>query len=205
MVGARTEVTAVIFVLGLVAAYAHWRLAPVGWLLFGNLTIYVALFVATLSSASVASLFSKNFRCISGALVLIINFVGSHYAWTTSDPLLIDGINNTVSAAWFILTGRTRWELGVGGLLLAAAATAVLSHVGIIPDHLNRDNTRFIAWSYPDIVAVLGHFCNILLGVGAGDAGRRVRVALAPWPLVFTARRDIVARLVSVEKVKKEG
>ena len=191
--------TALVFLAALIAAYLHWSLAEVGWLLWGDVTIYVAAFTATLAAACVAAVVSGDRRCLVGALVLIVNYVGSHYAWTTSDPILAGACNDLVTAGVFILLGVSRWELVAGGIFLTSVAAAGLTALGWVPSHLERDPV-FIAWSYPDIVALLGHGANIVLGLGAGDAGRRIASALRPRPLVFGYRRELVARMVALAK-----
>ncbi len=196
--------TAIVFVIALVAAFAHWRLAEIGWLIDGtNLTIYVAAFIATLAAASTAAVVSRQQRAIVGAVVLVINFAGSHFAWQTDNPLLWSACNDLVTAAVFILYGDTRWELTIGGLCLVSVLAAVMATFGVIPDHLTRDNSWFIAWSYPDIEALLGHACNIALGIGAGDMGRRIRVTAALRPVVLDYRGGLFARLRLGEKSKK--
>ena len=187
--------TAVVFVLALTLAYLHWNLAEVGWLIAGtNITIYVAAFVATLAAAVTAALVSRYPRCLMAAAVLVLNFAGSHFAWQTDNPLIWGGVNDLVSAAWFVLAGDSRWEFGIGGLLLLSVLASVLATVGLIPDHLTRDNSWFIAWSYPDIVALLGHGANILLGLGAGDGGRMVRVPLESRPRLAAFRSGVFTR-----------
>ncbi len=196
--------TAVVFVVALILAYLHWKLAPVGWLITGHLTIYVAAFAATLSSACVAAILSRDDRCVIVAGMLVANFIVSHYAWTTGDPILVDGANNLVFAVWFVLFGVRRWEFIIGGLLLAASFTAGLAGIGLIPDHLTRDNSYFIAFSYPDIVALLGHAANITLGLGAGDGGRLVRTPLEVRGVLNPLGRDALVRLGLVAKSTKE-
>lgn len=196
--------TAIIFIGAIGLAWIHWTYAEVGWLAFGNVTIYVAAFVATLASASLAALLSRDSRCILAALVLILNFTASHYAWQTENPILFDSLNNLAAAAWFVLTGKQRWEFLIGGALLLAVVSGILSAAGIIPNHLHRDNARFIAWSYPDIVALLGHAANVTLGWGSGDAGKLVRIPLQVRVLGSSLGWRFVSRVAALAKVARD-
>lgn len=198
--------TLVVFIVALILAGLHWYSSPDGWLLFGNVTIYVAAFVATLAAASAAAMRSKDRRCIAAAVVLIINFVGSHFAWTTSDPVLFGALNDLVTAAYFMLIGQTRWELAIGALSIACVAAGGLTVLGIIPGPAQRADA-FIAFSYPDVVALLGHAANIVLGLGAGDAGLLARNRLRVRPMALDYRRGLYSRIGWLAKVApdKEG
>lgn len=192
--------TALVFLIALALAWLHWTYADVGWLLWGDVTIYVAASTATLAAACVAAIISQNTRCIYGALVLVVNFTLSHYAWQTADPVLIGAANDLLAAAWFIVFGATRWELTVGGMFLLSVAAGVLTHLGLIPSPEDRA-PLFIAWSYPDIVALLAHAANVTLGLGAGDAGRLVRVPLRVRSVAHPLGWRLVARVYPREEV----
>lgn len=190
--------TALVFVVVLIAGWL-WFVTN-GPFLFDGVTIYVAGFIATLASATVAAVVSHNRRNILAALVLIANFAGSHFAWQAADPILIGAILDLITAAWFILVALTRWEIAVGSLFLISAATAGATAFGLLPSHLNRPY-EYIAWSYPDIAAIIGHVANCTLGAASGDAGKLVRL----WALDTRdgtvgagRRRSLGARLAAM-------
>lgn len=113
-------------------------------------------------------------RCFLGALVLILNFFLTHLAWQTSDPVLWHSIADLATAAWFVLGGRTRWELILGFLFLASVFVGFLTALGAIPDASERA-PGFIALSHPDLVAWLGNIANALLGFASNDTGKWLR------------------------------
>ena len=150
--------------------------------LFG-LSFYVLTFLAGLLTATAFAALSKDRRCIYGIAVLWLNFIGNHFAGDDPD-LVISGMLNVATAAYFILYGITRWEWVIGGLYLASVLLAFLSFVGVIPGAEERVAVGFIAFSLPDLVTIISEIALAVLGLGAGDSGRRVRVRLrvpVPW------------------------
>lgn len=176
-------ILAAILIGALVHQFTDWN----GYLfqsLFGDwLTVYVAAFLVGLIAASFFALRSRDRRCIAAAGVLWLNFIGSHLAWAMGDPeLYIAGFLDVLTAAYFVLWGQSRWEWVIGGLFLLSVAASFLAFVGVVPGPEERAG-GFIAFSMPDIAAILGHLANAVLGLGSGDAGRRVRArAIIPVP-----------------------
>lgn len=163
-----------------------------GRIMVGPVTVYVAMFVATLATATLFALKSREREPILAALVLVANFAASHWAWSTDNPVLWQGVFDLGTAAYFILTGTSIWQLGIGLAYLLSVAVGCGTWLGIVPDSSQRPMT-YLALSHPDLLSLLGHAANIMLGMGAGDAG----VAVKNW-----GRRPVVAgsaghRLVS--------
>jgi len=142
----------------------------------GPVTVYVAAFAIGLAAASVAALISWKDRNIAAASVLIASLAWSHLAWTTPDPVLGQAIVWIATAAYFVLAGRERWELAIGAACLLGLACAALTAAGAIPPPSNRPGV-FLAWNFADLSSLIGHACSVLLGLGSGDWGRRVRSA----------------------------
>lgn len=157
-----------------------------GWngYLFG-LSFYVWTFVAGLLTASAFAALSRDKRCILGIGVLWLNFLAMMLVG--DDPyLLIAGGIHVFTASYFIRRGVTRWEWTVGGLFLVAAAVALFGALGAVPDAEERVASGFIVFSVPDIITALGEIAIAVLGLGAGDSGRRVRTRVlvrVPWAL----------------------
>ena len=161
--------------------------------LFG-LSLYVLTFLAGLLTASTFALrtelisnsykFRDN-RAVLGILVLWLNFIGSHIASNIGDPnLWIAGTLDVLTAAYFVLYGITRWEWVIGGIYCVSALLGLLSFVGIVPGSEERIASGFIVFSYPDLANAAGMIAVAVLGLGAGDTGRRVRLTLrapVPW------------------------
>lgn len=183
--------TALVFLVSLTLAYLLYQAGQI--FIVDGVTIYVAAFLATLSTAVFYALRSMLPRLMVAALVLIGNFAGSHYAWQTDDPIMFSAMLDVVTAAYFVLVGITRWELAIGGLYLLSVGAAVLAQFGVMHDHTTRPGV-FIALSYPDVAALIGHAANITLGVGSGDSGRLARIALQVRPVVARHRRGTLAR-----------
>lgn len=150
--------------------------------LFG-LSFYVLTFLAGLFAASAFAALSKDRRCIYGIGVLWLNFLAM--TLVGEDPhLLIEGGIHVLTAGYFIRRGVTRWEWTVGGLFLASAAIALFGALGGVPDAEERVASGFIVFSVPDIITALGEIAIAVLGLGAGDSGRRVRTRAqvrVPW------------------------
>lgn len=159
-----------------------YRWTPWDGYLFG-LSFYVWTFVAGLLTASAFAALSRDSRCIRGIGVLWLNFLAIHFVG--EDPaLVITGGIHILTAAYFVRYGVTRWEWTVGGLFLAMVLVALLGAVGSVPDAEERVASGFIAFSVPDIITALGEIAIAVLGLGAGDSGRRVRTrvqARVPW------------------------
>lgn len=143
---------------------------------FGNVSLFVAIFIAGLSTASIAAVSTRSRAPIIAAVVLIANFAGAHWAWTKGDPVITGAILDLLTASCFVLLGRARWEFLIGALyLLSVLAAALTGWLDVIPDHTERAG-GLIAWSYPDIAAILGLACSVLVGAGNGDWGKLLRI-----------------------------
>lgn len=164
--------TALVFVAAFALAYLNF--ATRGWYVWDGVTIYVAAFVATLATASLWALLSRSGRCIAATAVLVLNFGITHWGWVQGDPVIIQAASDLATAAYFIIAGSTRWEWAIGGVMLLSVGSAALTQLGVIPGPGERPPI-FLAWSYADITSIAGHAASIILGIGAGDWGRRVR------------------------------
>lgn len=192
---------AVILVSFILSMAAYQWTAWNGYLL--GISFYVLVFLAGLLSASAFAILSKDRRCISAMAVLWLNFIGSHIAWAVGDPnLYIAGTIDVLTAAYFVLVGITRWEWVIGGLYLASVLTGFLSFIGVIPGAEEREAVGFIAFSFPDIAAILGEIALAVLGVATGDSGKRIRLRVlvpVPWAraggLALVAFRGTHARV----------
>lgn len=189
--------TALTFLIVLIAAGVHWYTR--GYFVLDGITIYVAAFVATLSTASMFALISRDRHCVLGALVLVANFAGSHWAWHTDNVLVNCALLDLATAAWFAIYGVSRWEFTAASIFLVSVATSGLTQLGVIPDSTMRPDV-YIAWSHPDITAILGHMASITLGLGAGDAGYRIGLALRRRSVAADYRFGFVSRLAGLAK-----
>lgn len=164
--------TFLVFIVVLLLGGWHWL--TMGYFIVGEVPIYPVMFVATLATATVGAIVSRETRCVVAAAVLIASFVAHFWAWTRPDPVLTLAILNIVVAAYFLLMGARRWELIIGGLYLVSFVIGLATVSGILPNAEQRADL-YIAFSHPDLVAICGHLANVTLGAGAGDGGKRVR------------------------------
>lgn len=192
--------TALVFVAALALAYLHY--VTRGVFVADGYTIYVAAFVLVLATACFAAFVSDDRRARYAAVALILNFAGSHYAWQSPDPILAAGVLDLATAAFLILSGVTRWELTIGGIYLVSLLVGGLTIVGVVPDAAAR-GAVFIDVSHPDALALLGHGASITLGLGAGDAGRVVRMAVGSRVVERPVGLWVASRLRAVAKVAR--
>lgn len=201
--------TLAIFLVGLLVLGVYF--AEYGPILIGELTVWRAGFFLTTASAAIFCYF-RGGRPFYGAALAIIAYAmvaTSVYAIQNEQhALLWSAALDLTMAAYFILTGRQRWELYAGLMFLAAVSVSVLSAGGLVPSHVDRFPTLpyvFIAFTQPDLTAILGHMANIVIGTGAGDGSGK----LALWFRQRFVAADYVsghwARLNSSFKASKKG
>jgi len=146
----------------------------------GPVTVYVIAFALGLAAASVAAILSMRKRNLAAAGVLVLSLAGSNFAWSTPDPIIWQAVVWIATAAYFVLAGRERWEWGIGAACLLGLACAALTAMGVIPGPTDRPPV-YLAWNFADLSSLIGHIASVLLGIGSGDWGRRVRTrALVP-------------------------
>lgn len=185
--------TALVIFVSIVIAIVYSTISGTTWVGPGTLTVYIWAFIVGLGTATIFAVISKNRRSIIGALILVANFTGSHVAWGTSDPTTVSAVLDVATASYFILGGQTRWELIVGFLFLGSVGLATLTFLDILPDDTERAS-GFIALSFPDLTALLGHIANAILGFGAGDSGYRLRSVFRVRPRLAVARGNLFQR-----------
>lgn len=155
------------------AVLAGFWLPANGPYIIGTLNVFDTIFAAGLIAATLAALYSRQTAPLLAAAVLIGNFIGSRFIWVQSDPVIIGAVLDLLTASYFVLLGRARWEFLIGALyLLSVLAAALTGWLDVIPDHTERPAGLLIAWSYPDIAANIGLACSVLLGAGSGDWGK---------------------------------
>ena len=172
----------------LVASGAVIAAGTVWWHVVGPLvwadprvTIYQAAFFGTLAVALVTSIRSRNQTAITAALVLLASAVAHTMVHAgQTHPLSLHATINVAVATFFAMTARERWQAIVALSYLSIFAFGALSHFGYVPGIAARPRGAFIAWAYPDIAAVIGHFANIVVGVST-DAGHGRAVGSVAW------------------------
>lgn len=193
--------TALVFVLALVAAYVHLQVR--GWYVFPDHTIYTVAFWVVLLCAAGWALWSRDRRAIMATGVLIVNLAATYWGWFNGDVLVNQAIIDTLTAAYFIFLGTTRWELAAGVVYLLSVASAALAHLDVIPG-LGERPPIFLAFNYADITSLCGHAASIVLGLASGDGGKRIRRFLGARPVAFDHRRRAMARIARVAKVAED-
>jgi hypothetical protein len=177
--------------LVLAAGTVWWHVAGPLVLASPRFTIYQLAFLGTLTVAIVAALRAEEGRAILVATVMLIGWAlhqTVHSAGT--HPLSLHGAINLGMAVAVTAMARERWEGIVALLLLSIVALGALTHFGAVPGIAERTRGAFIAWSYPDIAAVLGHIANLVTGAAA-DGGRRVRSSPGAAGEVAWLRRPV--------------
>lgn len=147
-----------------------------------RVTIYQAAFFGTLGVAVVAALRSRDPAAMRGAAILTVAAVLHTMVHSAAThPLSVHGAINIAVASLFVLTAQERWEALVGLCFVAIVGFGAAAHWDLVPGIAERPRGAFVAWSYPDIAAVLGHAANMLTG-SAADGARRSRVDRGvPW------------------------
>lgn len=161
----------------------------------GELTVYVAIFIIGLATATVASLIAWTPRLVAAAGVLIIHFAATHYSWQLSDPVLAIAVADVVAAAYFILLGQSRWEWAIGLLFLAGVGNAALTALGAIPGPFERPPV-YLAWNFADLSSLVGNLASAILGLGAGDWGKRIRDGLRSRPAWLGTAPNLLMRVL---------
>lgn len=193
--------TALIFIAGIVAVYVA---VPNGFYQMGPLTVYQWAFLATTLSASVWAAYSRDRMAILSAGILLGATVLSWRSWHTYDPELSTALLDLGIAAWFILLGRRPWEYICGTFFLLSVFTGVLTETGFITAGSHRP-PMVIAWSHPDITAILGHLSAITLGAASGDSGKRVRSYLMGWTVGHSLAHRGYSGLLALGKAHRPG
>ena len=169
--------TAIVFLLGVVAVYATMLN---GVYMVGPLSVYQWSFYATTVSALGWAIHSRTVENWTTGIVLFAAAVVSKFQWVTADPEYAAAMIDIGLASWFILFGKRPWEYACGGIFLLSVMTSTATEFGFITD-VSRRPAMIIAWSHPDITAILGHCAAIVLGMASGDSGKRIRLALTRW------------------------
>jgi hypothetical protein len=166
--------TVITFILCLILGYLYYSTS--GVFIAGGITIYTASYLATTASAAIFCMISKD-RSINRAGLCIIGYAFvAPFVYKSPNALAWCAAIDLCMATYFIGFGAKRWEI-YAGFFFAFSVIATLFSVGpfgFIPDHTERAR-MFIAFSQPDITAILGHAANIVIGFGAGDFGSKVR------------------------------
>ena len=178
--------TLIIFIIAVVSVYlARWNGI---YLVIGDLTVYQIAFYSTLLCATIFAINTHQRRFFISAMVLCLSGVLSQRLWFTDDPILDTAIMDLMCAAWFFLYGKTRYEFQISVIFSASVLVGYFTYSGFIPDQFARNSSTVIAWSHPDLTAILGHFASITLGAGAGDGGKSIQSYLRSLPLAFNWR-----------------
>lgn len=191
--------TVIVFIACLVAVYAT-RLN--GVFMIGPLDVYQWAFLATTLSALVWSILSRKPDNFIAGFLLALAAILSIYQWSTIDPVYTAVLIDLGLACWFIIFGRRPWEFICGFIFLLSLLTSFCTELGYIPNSANRP-PMVIAWSHPDITAILGHLAAIVVGAASGDSGGRFKNALGSLEMVHSyGRRGISSIFNSLQSAK---
>lgn len=173
-----------IFSIAFAAAWLHWSF--VGWAVIpGLLSVYVAAYLATLLTAICLALRSRETEPIWCAVTLAAYFLAGHVLWGAGASLEARAIEHLGFAAATIVLFHSRASLLIAGCFLAMFLADLAAVSGALPPASARPRT-FLAWSHPDVLALLGHGASIILGLWA--EGGRLSAALRRPALVSVHR-----------------
>jgi hypothetical protein len=171
-------VTAAVILISFLASMILYRFTSWDGYLFG-MSFYVLTALSGLLCASVFAALSRDRRCIAGVGVLWLNFIASHVLWNAGDNHYVGAqVLDFLTAAYFVIVGTTRWEWTVGGIYIASVGAGFAGMMGWLPPLTGG----FISLTFPYLSAFLGELASAILGLGAGDSGRRVRLAFRARP-----------------------
>jgi hypothetical protein len=168
--------------LAVIAAGTIWFyvMGPLVWAA-PRFTVYQAAFAGTLTVALVAAVKARDPAHIRVALILVAGWIAHQFVHAGQTyPLALHGAINVAVATAIVMPARERWEALVALSYLAIVAFGAMTHFGYVPGIAARPRGAFIAWSYPDIAAVIGHFANMVVGVST-DAGHRRPAGSMAW------------------------
>lgn len=163
--------TAIITFLSFFLMLAHFH--TLGHILVDDVTIWRAGFLAVTASSAIALAVSGGRSNFAYACCIGLYCIFAPYAYNLQYPLLSSAMIDLAMAGAFAL-GARKWHIYAAGFYLAAFAVSVLSFLGVVPSHLERPYT-FVAFSQPDLTAILGYCAMIACGLSAGDGGVRIR------------------------------
>jgi hypothetical protein len=133
----------------------------------------------------------------------------SHYAWQLDQVYLFQCMIDMLTSLCFYLLRA--W--GFSFIFSLSSFVGFLVYNGLVCSSQERD-LIFIAFSYPDILAILGHSASIFLGYKSGDFGGGKFIFRIRLPFVVAIsdcyrRFDIlqifhIYKTKSINMVKKE-
>lgn len=171
MAAAASEVfviVALVFLASLLAAWAHWTV--IGWAVIGSwLSVYVAAYVIVFVTAAVLALRSKRAGPIGAAVALAGYFLLGHVLWVKGWGLEERAVVHLGFAALFVVAFRSRAAGLIGLLFTAMVAADAATLLGWLSSAAQRPRV-FLAWSHPDVLALLGHAASIVLGLWSDGA-----------------------------------
>lgn len=170
--------TAAAILLTFLASMVLYRFTEWDGYLFG-LSFYVLTALSGMVCASIFAALSMDRRSVLGMGVLWLNFLASHVLWSVGDEHYIGAqVLDFATALYFVLAGQTRWEWTIGGIFLASVAAGFAGMMGWLPPLTGG----FLSLTFPFIAGFCGDLAAAVLGLGAGDSGRRVRIAFRARP-----------------------
>lgn len=126
------------------------------------MSLYVALFLATLAPAVVTGIRRGGDGTVV-AIVLIASFSGAHLSWGSQSPVLANAMMDLVCAAVIVALCHDRWSMTISLMFLGAVAYGVITQLIDAPMHAH-------------VLSAIGHGQNIGLIIGGRDAGLRKRI-----------------------------
>lgn len=159
---------AVCLAVGVAGALWFYAMGPL-LLISPRFTVFQAMFLGTLSVAAWFAVRSGDGRAIRVVAILCLAWVAHQFVHANPSPLSLHGMINVAVGTVVLIGARERWEAIVAILFVGIVVAGAAAHYGIISGIANRPRGAFVAWSYPDIAAILGHLANVVVG-GAADA-----------------------------------
>lgn len=156
-------ITVLVFVGAVLAAWLHYHL--IGWAVIpGLISVYVAAYTVVFVTAAGVALRSKRSAPMWAAIWLAAYFAAGHFLWRHGATLEARAIEHIGFAAIFVLAFRSRAAMLIAGLFLAMFAADMAAAYGMLATAADRPRV-FLAWSHPDVLALLGHGASIVLGI----------------------------------------
>ncbi|SNZ21741.1 hypothetical protein [Cohaesibacter gelatinilyticus] len=177
--------TALSFVFVVVAGAVWFN--HYGPFLMGGVTIYPVLFLITLTTASIYAYRSNSTQSMTAAVALILHFIAHQIVWATFGSYWSLSLLYFFFAYYFLFTSIYRWQVVLGGIYLLCSSAGFFNWLGLVGGHEDR-SFQFIDFTYPDVIALLGHAGNVILGMGSGDIGTKVRSFISGSAMEPTVR-----------------
>lgn len=135
-----------------------------GPIIYGGLTVYIALMLLTFGTAAVYA-WRRGDHSERWTIAVVLGvMVGRHAGWQYDSPYVIPAFAGLAGGIALALTMNARYQAIIALAFAFQALVAFLAYKGLIGGAGERGNFLIRA-TYPDVLALIGHGANVCLGI----------------------------------------